>query len=138
MSCQCGCEACKACSYKSPTGIEAQPPIAAEDAAPAAEPDGDEPAPEDEKEDEPCDCNCAVCQGCEFKTSETPEKRTGPQPDSSTVCVCPCETCQACVNRANTPPETIKDTAAQAEATREAAGAGLAAIQRRRRELSLL
>jgi signal peptide peptidase SppA len=133
MSCQCGCEACKACSYKSDVEMKA------EDAAPAAEPDGDEPdAPEPEKEDEPCDCNCAVCQGCEFKTTDTPEERTGIQPDSATVCECDCETCKACVNKASPPPPTIQQTAGQAAAARKAAGAGLAAIQRRRRELSLL
>jgi signal peptide peptidase SppA len=132
MSCRCDCEACKACSNKASASASGRQPRA-EDPAPAAEPEKAEPA----ADDEPCDCNCAVCQGCEYKTSETPESRTGIQPDSSTVCECSCETCKACVNKTGASAETIRQTAAKEESARAAAGAALA-MKRRRRQLALM
>jgi signal peptide peptidase SppA len=138
MSCQCGCEACKACANKGGAAAERGPGMRAEDAPPANEPEKAAPEnPEPEQDDEPCECNCAVCQGCEFKTTDTPEQRTGIQPDSATVCECSCETCKACVNKSSASAQTIRQSVAKQEAARAASGAA-AANMRRRRQLALM
>lgn len=87
---------------------------------------------DDTDEDEPdaCGCTCAPCEACENKTAGSKARAD----DMS--CKCDCEACKACAFK-SAAAITIRQTAAREEATARAAGAGLAAVQRRRRQLSL-